>query len=336
MNEDRFDLALRGRAWRDLLGSLDWHSALLLQPNAPTQDLSDHGASARLAWRLFDLFSPLAEGSWRLSEGLSSHSLDSMQTSYAGGLRVDLGAWGWIEGLAQGGRNDYPNSDLDSLDQGGEARLELDLGAGLSLQGRFHGGRRGYTERKDYINILLPQPGSVDRQDQLQDWQAALAWRQDDLGVQAQAAGSSLRSNGVSIDFGPFQDEFHDIPPTGSYPTFFSDNRLLKDYFSNDQLGGGLGAWWQLGDWRLSGQLGGDEVRYSGRVAKGADDRPLAGSPLRQDRILHSALSVNWRWALWSQAWDLGLSWQHWQAGSNDVTYAYQRNLSLLELSLWF
>lgn len=336
VSEDAFDLSLRGRAWRDLQGSLAWHSALLTQPNAPSQDLSEHRAEGRLAWRLFDCVSPLAEGSWSLNSGQSSHALDSSQLSYGGGLRADLGAWGWVEGLAQNERRDFPNTDLDAVDQGGEARWDLDLGLGLSLQGRFHSAQRSFSERKDYASILLPQPGSTLRQDQVQDWQAALGWQDDEVGVQATVQGSSLRSNGVSIDFGPGQTEYRDNFPTGSFPNFFTDNVLEKDYFSNDELGGGLGAWWQLSAWRLSGALNGADVRYSGRIAKGADDKLLPGSPLRQDRVLHGALGVSYHWTLWAQDWDLTLNWQRWQASSNDFYYACQRDLTECVLGFLF
>jgi hypothetical protein len=338
VSEDAFDLNYRGRAWRDLSSVFDLHSALLIQPNAPSQDLSDSSLDGRLAWRFFDVVSPVLEASGRLLDGPHSSVFNATELNYAGGLHFDLWALGSLEALGQGGQSSYPNTDLDSTDKGGELRLDLDLGEGLRRKGWLHSAERDYSERKDYLNKNASQ-GPDFRTDQILDWQSSLAWAQDDLGTLALIRGQRLSSNGDSIDFGPGQDQYNDVPAVvvpGLPPTFISDNTLIKDYFSHESLGGGLVAWALWDGWRLQGQASVDETHYSGRIAKGSDDKFLAGSPLREDRLIQGALSLSYHWALGSQSWDLALNWQHWQSSSNDFINQYQRNLSQLVLGLLF
>jgi hypothetical protein len=330
------DLGFTGRAFRDLSVSCFGHIATLTQPSVPTQDLDEVGTGGRAAWRFFDLLSPLVEASATQWSGPHAHTLDLQDQSLAGGLRAELPGWGSLEILSQSGQQNTPNYDLSNGYQGPEARLDVDLPDKLHLHATAQSLSRQYSACYLYTTTTAVT-GNTLRADSSNDWKASLAWEEEDWGTQALGRGAGLNSNGDSIDFGPHQNQYNNTSiPLGLPGYFINDNTWMKDYFSQQSSGGGLEAWLRWDGWRLEAQATVDDIQFQGRLAKGADDHFLPGTPLRHDRIVQGDLGLTVPLDVLGLEWQLGAAWTHWEAASNDSLYTYSRNLTHLDLSLLF
>ena len=329
------DLGFKGRAFRDLSGSLAGQVSCLSQPNAPSQDLIDLGGQGRLAWRFFDLLSPLIEGSASQSSAPRPSSLDSTELGYGAGLRVDLFGWGCLELLSVGGARNYPRTDQDYDQSGAVSRLDLDLSPTLQVQMQAQSLNRRFSESYLYTSTSA-SVGADLRRDRVTELECSLQWSQDGLGTQAFGRSGVLSSNGDSIDYGPHQNQYNNTYIPLGPGAFLNDNTWQRDYYSQHSQGGGLRVWGQWGGFGAKALAAVDDIHFDARMAKGADDKFLAGSPLLEQRIIQGGLTLSYLWALGPLNLELDATWNTWSSASNDSLYSYRRNLSTLDAALLF